>query len=173
MPSSPTSRTTPDLAVLLVPSPDGERFVVAEMDVFLAHFLRAFANTSTTGERLDAMLEHLRAYPVLDAAAVRERLRARGMTGDEADRWIARARRMTTMAGSATVAFERITRIGYTNTDAQAIVARTDSFRPDGQRVFVMRCGACGHEYGSYGCDAHIRTCPTCQDGQPGLPVTA
>ena len=53
---------------------------------------------------------------------------------------------------------------------SNACIRRTE-LRVGDQRVFVMRCSVCGHEYGIYGCDADIRRCPRCQDGPPGLPV--
>ena len=40
-----------------------------------------------------------------------------------------------------------------------------------GQRVFILHCTVCDHEYGSDGCDIYDRLCPKCQDGPPGLPT--
>ena len=37
------------------------------------------------------------------------------------------------------------------------------------QKIYVLRCGDCGAEYGANGSDVHIRLCPHCQSGRPGL----
>ena len=52
------------------------------------------------------------------------------------------------------------------------VVARTarTGGEPE-QRVFVMRCSVCGHEYGTYGSEIPHRCCPDCQDGPPGFSV--
>lgn len=40
------------------------------------------------------------------------------------------------------------------------------------QRVYVLRCNGCGHEYGADGCDIHLRRCPICEGGVPGQPAS-
>lgn len=166
-----------EIRVLPVPSPDGERFIILDSNAFAADFTRAFLSTSTTPERLAAIAEHLHGYPVLDTMQVRGRLNELGLSEAAADEQLARARRIATaMAGTmalgGAVSFERITRPGFTNDDGQQVLRRTERTGPGGQRVFVMQCGVCGHEYGSYGCDADIRRCPKCQDGPPGVLMT-
>lgn len=37
------------------------------------------------------------------------------------------------------------------------------------QRVWILHCNDCGGEYGANGCDFHLRNCPYCQGGKPGL----
>jgi Zn finger protein HypA/HybF involved in hydrogenase expression len=37
------------------------------------------------------------------------------------------------------------------------------------QFIYVLRCEACGHEYGANGSDIFQRRCPNCQGGKPGL----
>ena len=167
--------TLDDFVVVPVPSPAEERFVIAETHGMLLHFVRSFAQTSTTEERVAAMLEHFSTRRSLSEAEVRAELVNRGLPATEVDAWIARARRtreMLTQIGSDAFVFERITRTGYCNEDGQEVIRKTTRSGPQNQRVFVMRCRVCGHEYGAYGCDTDIRRCPKCQDGLPGLSVT-
>ncbi len=58
-------------------------------------------------------------------------------------------------------------RIGDSNSKGQVLIRKTDvkSTTHAFAKVWVMRCGTCGHEYGSNGCDAHIRKCPRCYEG--------
>jgi hypothetical protein len=61
---------------------------------------------------------------------------------------------------------------GYRNRNGQVVVRGTDLPGTDHfQYVYVLRCGGCGHEYGANGSDIHLRKCPNCQGGAPGLPV--
>lgn len=60
---------------------------------------------------------------------------------------------------------------GFMNGNGQQVVRRTDRPGTDHlQVVYVLRCTACGHIYGANGSDIHLRRCPECQDGRPGLP---
>ncbi len=48
--------------------------------------------------------------------------------------------------------WELVTALGYRNEEGQDVVARTSRTGGDPeQRVFMMRCSVCGHEYGAYG----------------------
>jgi hypothetical protein len=65
---------------------------------------------------------------------------------------------------------ERTTDVGYENLNEQTVVRLTDlEGNLPGQKVYVLKCGRCGTEYGANGCDIHLRRCPACMDGQPGL----
>lgn len=72
--------------------------------------------------------------------------------------------------GPRTVAERNTTDIGYENVNRQKVVRATmlEGNLP-GQRVYVLKCGKCDHQYGANGCDIHIRRCPMCDGGQPGL----
>jgi precorrin-8X/cobalt-precorrin-8 methylmutase len=64
----------------------------------------------------------------------------------------------------------RSTEPGYENRNGQITMRYTALAGTDrGQYVYVLRCGSCGHEYGANGSDIHIRRCPACQGGRPGL----
>jgi predicted nuclease with RNAse H fold len=63
----------------------------------------------------------------------------------------------------------RTVQIGYVNRNNQEVIAATGLPGTDhGQSVYVLRCGACAHEYGSNGSDNFQRKCPRCQGGAPG-----
>jgi hypothetical protein len=60
---------------------------------------------------------------------------------------------------------------GTTNKNAQLVVRPTGLQGTDHlQKVYVLRCTRCGHEYGANGSDLHLRKCPKCQGGAAGLP---
>ena len=70
------------------------------------------------------------------------------------------------MAGKGT------TEIGYANVNGQTVVRDTGLPGTDhNQRVYALRCNHCGAEYGANGSDIHLRKCPECQDGAPGLAI--
>jgi hypothetical protein len=67
-------------------------------------------------------------------------------------------------------ASESTTTAGYKNPNRQVVLRQTNlSGNLAGQRLYVLMCGDCGREYGANGCDIHLRKCPGCMDGQPGL----
>ena len=62
------------------------------------------------------------------------------------------------------------TTVGYTNPRGQRVVSATELKGTDhNSRVYELQCGSCGLRYGANGADIHIRKCPKCQDGRPGL----
>ena len=71
------------------------------------------------------------------------------------------------------MAFQRdrgSTRIGFVNRNAQVNMRATDLPGNDHlQKIYVLRCEHCGHEYGANGSDIFQRKCPNCQDGAAGL----
>jgi len=61
---------------------------------------------------------------------------------------------------------------GYINRNKQINLGRIEPPIPGtdyGQYVYRMLCGYCGKEYGANGSDIHLRKCPNCQEGKPGL----
>jgi hypothetical protein len=62
------------------------------------------------------------------------------------------------------------TELGYLNRNSQRVVAHTPTAGNDhNQRVYVLACASCGHQYGANGSDIWQRKCPLCQGGADGL----
>jgi 5-methylcytosine-specific restriction enzyme A len=63
---------------------------------------------------------------------------------------------------------------GFLNGNGQELLGPTGLAGTDhGQSIYVLRCRACGHEYGANGSDLAQRRCPNCGGGRPGFDVTA
>lgn len=59
---------------------------------------------------------------------------------------------------------------GYVSRRGQTVLRDTGQPGNDhNQRVYVLRCGACAHEYGANGSDIWQRRCPACDGGAAGL----
>ncbi len=64
----------------------------------------------------------------------------------------------------------RTTEPGYMNRRGQTVLRDTGLPGNDhNQRIYVLRCGACAHEYGANGSDIWQRRCPACDGGARGL----
>ena len=64
------------------------------------------------------------------------------------------------------------TSIGYVNRNGQVVIRDTGLPGTDhGQSAYQLGCSHCGHVYGANGTDIHLRKCPNCQGGAPGLPL--
>ena len=64
------------------------------------------------------------------------------------------------------------TSIGYVSRNGQVVIRNTGLPGTDhGQSVYQLGCLRCGHVYGANGADIHLRKCPSCQGGAPGLPL--
>lgn len=62
---------------------------------------------------------------------------------------------------------------GYVNQRGQVVLRATGEPGNDhNQRIYVLRCGDCGHEYGANGADISQRRCPRHDGGRPGLPFS-
>lgn len=67
----------------------------------------------------------------------------------------------------------KTTAIGYVNRNNQKNLGTRGLAGNDHlQRAYKMEClnKGCGHIYGANGSDIHLRRCPKCSDGSPGLP---
>jgi hypothetical protein len=150
--------------VLCVPMPEGERFAIIETMKMIA---RTFP--PKPGERWpDAMRRFFEGEPLLTEADLRVKLAEMGLDEAAASQQIQRARRLKEF--NELTSWDQITTIGFRNREGQQVIrktARTGS--APGQRVFVLHCTVCDHEYGADGCDIYDRLCPKCQDGPPGL----
>ena len=150
-----------DRTVLL--APDGRWAIVSR-----AGLLADVEPMGSVEDLFSAMSRRLGGLLWQSEADVRAELARDGLTPPAIDELLDRARRQFAMVSSQPLIMERITKIGYRNADGQEVVRRTER-QVGGQRVFMMRCSVCGHEYAIYGCDADIRRCPRCQDGPPAL----
>ena len=76
----------------------------------------------------------------------------------------------TRVPRGARSASERTTDVGYENLNEQTVIRHTtvDGSLP-GQTIYVLKCRRCGAEYGANAPDIHLRRCPACMGGQPGL----
>jgi hypothetical protein len=157
-------RATPPDPMLLM-SPDG-RFAIVTRERLMAQA----APVASVEDTPAAMLRVWRTLPWRSEEETRTELAALGLDASAIEVQFAAARRKLAVMTSQPTVMERITKVGYRNAEGQEVVRPTDR-RAGGQRIFVMRCTVCGHEYRSYGCDADIRRCPGCQDGLPGLPI--
>lgn len=99
-----------------------------------------------------------------------------GVMSDAPTRGIRRRRTSTTPAlseslpPSSRASESKTTAPGYVNRNNQVVIRRTSLAGNDhNQRIFVMHCGACDAVYGANGSDIHLRKCPACQGGAPGL----
>jgi hypothetical protein len=151
-----------------LPGDERERFVMIDR--------RELFPTVPAGEPAsrELWMQHfarLLQQPPLDESGVRDALLQRGLSRREIDDELASARRKYAVMTSKPTSWEHITRTGYRNPDGQEIVRKTNVGGPQGQRIYVMRCTVCGHQYGCYGFDADIRRCPACQDGPTALPI--
>jgi hypothetical protein len=66
-------------------------------------------------------------------------------------------------------------RMGYVNKHGQKNLGRRQpplAGTDHGQFVYVLNCTACGFVYGANGSDIHLRKCPNCQKGRPGLALS-
>jgi Zn finger protein HypA/HybF involved in hydrogenase expression len=62
------------------------------------------------------------------------------------------------------------TQPGYANRNGQVVIRNTGLPGTDHlQTVYQLECSNCGHVYGANGSDIHLRRCPECQGGAPGL----
>lgn len=62
------------------------------------------------------------------------------------------------------------TRIGYRNRNGQVVIEATGLSGNDNlQKIYKLRCGNCGAQYGANGSDIFQRKCPECQSGTSGL----
>ena len=59
--------------------------------------------------------------------------------------------------------------VGRINKNNQMVKEKTDLPGHSNQKVHRMECLNCGHNYGANGYDCHLRKCPRCGGGQPGL----
>ena len=162
------STRLPEIVLLKLPGDGPEQFVmIARSELFPGLTPGQPASREHWMDHFARLLHQ----PRLTERGVREALLQRGVSSREIDDQLAMARKKFAVMTSQPTTWEHTTRIGYRNPDGQEIVRKTDVGGPEGQRIYVLRCTVCGHEYGAYGIDADKRRCPSCQDGRAGLPI--
>jgi hypothetical protein len=156
-----------DFFVLSTPVASGERFAIIRRDRMS---FDPFLMSSPEG-RLHAFRGWLRTTTLVTEDEVRAQLAGMGLPSDDVEDQIERARTMHTSYKE--FIWERTTTVGHRNDRRQEVMRKTQfaGTLPD-QRVYVLRCGDCGHEYGANGCEIHDRHCPHCQDGPDGLSIS-
>jgi len=108
--------------------------------------------------------------PLLTEKELRTKLGEIGIDEEAATAQIERARKLTALNSQSS--WDHITTIGFRNREGQEVIRKTErEGRVPGQRVFILHCTVCDHEYGADGCDIYDRLCPKCQDGPLGLPT--
>jgi hypothetical protein len=160
--------TYPEFVVLSFERPEGERFAIfRRADWLLAASPSQWGSPTTL---MEAMEKFVQSLELMTEESIRGRLQDMGLAGEAITTHIVRARTLRDMHKGAT--WEVVTASGYTNEEGQVVVARTSRTGGEpAQRVFVMRCSVCQHEYGTFGAEIPHRLCPNCQDGPPGLPL--
>jgi hypothetical protein len=168
---NPTVRR--DLFVVTMPGDGDERFAILWRDRLpIEQFVRA-----RTIEDVREVFQRCLASAIpLTEAAMRGQLAQMGLPEDDIDDQIDRARSMQTGFGDAAtrrdVVWESTTQVGYRNAYGQELTRKTSKAGvPPFQRIFAMKCGACGHEYGANGSEVHSRRCPACQGGPAGVAI--
>jgi hypothetical protein len=150
--------------VVCVPLPEGERFAIISPETMLARSFPPKAGESW----LEAMRRYLAGNLLYTEQDLRVKLGEMGMDETAASEQIRRARKMRDM--NERVSWDHVTSIGYRNREGQLVIRKTErEGTAPGQRVFILHCTVCDHEYGADGCDIYDRLCPNCQDGPPGL----
>src|SRR5262245_58625580 len=62
-------------------------------------------------------------------------------------------------------------KVGYENPNGQRCCGHRGVLGTDHlQYAYKVECTRCGYVYGANGTDLHLRLCPECQGGAPGIP---
>lgn len=159
---------TPLLFVVCAPVAEGERFGILRPEDFHAPAGSEIGALEDWCRRAAAMM---RDRAALTESEVRLQLAGMGLSPELIEEQIQRSRKIVWTWDQTSI--QHTTAPGYRNADGQEVIRKTNmpGTSPN-QRLYVMRCSHCGHEYGSNGCDIHSRRCHVCQDGPPGLPVS-
>ena len=154
--------------VICVPMPEGERFAIIFPETMIA---RTFPPPKPGERWQDAMRRFFEQQELLTEKDLRIKLSLIGVDDATATTQIDRARKATAL--NSEFSWDHVTTIGFRNREGQEVIRKTErEGTVAGQRVFILHCTVCDHEYGTDGCDIYDRLCPKCQDGPPGLPVT-
>ena len=150
--------------VICVPMPEGERFAIITPETMIARTFPPKRGESWP----EAMRRYFASNRLYTENDLRVKLGEMGFDETVASDQIQRARKMNELNERSS--WDHVTSIGYRNREGQQVIRKTvrEGSAP-GQRVFILHCTVCDHEYGTDGCDIYDRLCPKCQDGPPGL----
>lgn len=152
-----------DFFVVKDPDADSERFAILWRDT-----IPIGAHLWSLVEARRVFLAYFRSLTFVPEPQIRADLAKLGLPADDIEDQIDRARRMVTSQDQVT--WEQTTKVGYRNEHGQEVIRKTTAIGTiPGQRLFVLRCSACGYVHEANGCDIHLRRCPSCQDGPPRL----
>jgi hypothetical protein len=150
--------------VICVPMPEGERFAIVQPETLIARTFPPLPREQWP----DAMRRYLSSNRLFTEADVRAKLAEMGFDETVVSLQIQRARKQREF--NERTSWDHITSIGYRNREGQLVIRKTErEGSAPGQRVFILQCTVCDHEYGADGSDIYDRLCPKCQDGPPGL----
>jgi hypothetical protein len=149
-----------DVFVVSTPIGEDERFAIVHPEGMR---IVPFAVQRSLGDWRRVFQDFVRSLAALTESELRGQLAGMGLSRDDVEAQIDRARNLHHFSGE--VAWECTTAPGYRNVHGQEVVRKTATggTRPY-QRVYVVRCGGCGHEHRVEGCDVHNSRCPRCQD---------
>jgi len=154
-----------DFFVVSTPAADGERFAILRPEEMP---FGPFLWSGSLDDLRRAFDRCLQTAALLTEESLRAQLAEIGLPSDAVEDQIERARNMH--ASNEQLVWERTTSIAYRNDRGQEVIRKTMlAGTLPYQKVYVLRCGDCGHEYGANGCEVHARRCPQCQGGSPGL----
>jgi hypothetical protein len=147
----------PDYIVFRTPEADTERFVIVRPEMFMQEGALP-SSLEDARERWKRVLEQITPQ---SEEEIRHELAGAGLTADEIDKQFARARHI--FEHPPEVVWERTTAAGSRNASGQVVVRKLDvPGTGPFERLFVLRCEACGHEHQAGGADVHRARCPKC-----------
>jgi hypothetical protein len=146
--------------------PEGERFAIISPETMIS---RTFPPKPGEGWP-EAVRRYFESSQLFTEDVLRLKLAEMGLDETAVAMQIQRARTLTKF--NELTSWEHVTTIGFRNRDGQQVIRKTEREGPTpGQRIFILQCTVCDHEYGAEGSEIYDRLCPKCQDGPPGLPV--
>ena len=105
---------------------------------------------------------YLQTHSALTEAEARRMLAEQGFDAGDVEKKIEKARRGREWAPKTS--WDWLTQVGYVNVHGQTVVRKTNRFGATPfQRVFLLRCQTCGHEYEVEGSAIHATACPDCR----------
>jgi hypothetical protein len=150
-----------DVFVVSTPIGEDERFAILHLEQMR---VAPVPLPQSLDDWRRAFHDFVQSVAALKEDELRAQLAGMGLPGNDIDDQIERARNLHRLSGE--VVWECTTTLGYRNVFRQEVVRKTGAAGTNPyQRVFFLRCGDCGHEYGAEGCDIHDRRCPRCQGG--------